>query len=142
MKFNKVELRERQDDLEELTKTLISAICSRLGKQESINVSTEVIRSIRAYHWPGNVRELSNTLERAIVLAEHDTLLLEDLAQASKIPLNDASFFEQAMQQGWTLEDIEQSYIRHVLEVTGNKLQAAKILGLDRSTLYRKRGSI
>jgi DNA-binding NtrC family response regulator len=134
-------LRERKEDLDELTKTLIDTICLRLGKQGPINISVEVLRWIRAYHWPGNVRELANTLERAIVLSEHDTLLLEDLAQASKIPVNDKSYLELAMMQGWTLEDIEQAYIRHVLEATsGNKIQASRILGLDRSTLYRKLG--
>ena len=134
-------LRERKEDLEELTNTLIASICVRLKRPRSINVSTEVFRWIRAYHWPGNVRELSNTLERAIVLAEHDTLLLEDLAQASKLPFNDNSYLEHAMQQRWTAEDIQQAYIRHVVEVTDNKIQAAKLLGLDRSTLYRKLGS-
>ncbi|MGZ8928946.1 MAG: sigma-54-dependent transcriptional regulator, partial [Methylobacter sp.] len=134
-------LRERKDDIDELVKALIRTICLRVGKQRPINISVEVIRWIRAYHWPGNVRELANTLERAIVLAEHDTLLIEDLAQASKIPVDDKSFLELATMQGWTLEDIQQAYIRHVLEVTGgNKIQAARILGLDRSTLYRKLG--
>lgn len=134
-------LRERRDDIDELVKILIHTICLRLGKTGQINISLEVLRWIRAYHWPGNVRELANTLERAIVLAEHDTLLLEDLAQASKIPINNGSFLELAMTQGWTLADIEQAYIRHVLEMTGgNKIQAARILGLDRSTLYRRLG--
>lgn len=132
-------LRERKEDINELIKTLIDTICLRLGKQGPVNISAEVLRWIRAYHWPGNVRELANTLERAIVLAEHDTLLLEDLAQASKLPVDDGDFLESAMLQGWTLADIEQAYIHHVLEMTGgNKIQAAKILGLDRSTLYRK----
>lgn len=134
-------LRERKEDLDGLTKSLIDTICLRLGKQGPVNISVEVLRWIRAYHWPGNVRELANTLERAIVLTDHDTLLLEDLAQASKIPANDKSYLELAMMQGWTLEDIQQVYIRHVLEATGgNKIQAARILGLDRSTLYRKLG--
>ncbi len=134
-------LRERKEDLDALTKSLIDTICLRLGKQGPVNISVEVLRWIRAYHWPGNVRELANTLERAIVLTDHDTLLLEDLAQASKIPANDKSYLELAMMQGWTLEDIQQAYIRHVLEATGgNKIQAARILGLDRSTLYRKLG--
>jgi len=132
-------LRERKEDMEELVDALIHAICRRLGKNGSVNLSVEVLRWIRAYHWPGNVRELANTLERAIVLAEHDTLLLEDLAQASKLPVSEDNFLEAAMLQGWTLADIEQAYIRHVLEMTGgNKIQAARILGLDRSTLYRK----
>ncbi len=134
-------LRERKEDIDELVKALIHTICLRLGKQGPVNISVEVFRWIRAYHWPGNVRELANTLERAIVLAEFDTLLLEDLAQASKIPLNDGAFLELAMAQGWTLADIEHAYIRHVLEMTGgNKIQASRILGLDRSTLYRKLG--
>lgn len=134
-------LRERKEDLNQLIKTVVDTICLRLGKQGPVNISAEVLRWIRAYHWPGNVRELANTLERAIVLAEHDTLLIEDLAQASKIPVNDKNFLELAMAQGWTLEDVEQAYIRHVLHMTGgNKIQAARILGLDRSTLYRKLG--
>jgi DNA-binding NtrC family response regulator len=134
-------LRERKEDIDELVKTLIHAICRRIGKQGPVNITVEVLRWIRAYHWPGNVRELANMLERAIVLGEHDTLLLEDLAQASKIPSSDGNFLEMAMAQGWTLADIEQAYIRHVLETTGgNKIQAARILGLDRSTLYRKLG--
>jgi DNA-binding NtrC family response regulator len=91
-----------------------------------------VFRWIRAYPWPGNVQKLANTLERAIVLADHDTLLLVDLAQAAKIPVNGKNFLELVMTQGWTLENIEQAYIRHVLEVaSGNKIQAARILGLD-----------
>ncbi|MGR8940353.1 MAG: sigma-54-dependent transcriptional regulator [Gammaproteobacteria bacterium] len=134
-------LRERKDDIDELVKALIHTICLRVGKQGPVNISVEVLRWIRAYHWPGNVRELANTLERAIVLGEHDTLLLEDLAQASEIPLNHGNFLDYAMAQGWTLADIEHAYIRHVLEMTGgNKIQTAKILGLDRSTLYRKLG--
>jgi DNA-binding NtrC family response regulator len=132
-------LRERKEDIDELLNALIRSICQKLGKPQLINVSIEVLRWIRAYPWPGNVRELANTLERAIVLAEHDTLLLEDLAQASNIPHEEADFLESAMAEGWTLADVEQAYIRHVLETTdGNKNQAAKILGLDRSTLYRK----
>jgi DNA-binding NtrC family response regulator len=134
-------LRERKEDIDELVNVLLHRICRRLGKQNAVNISVEVLRWIRAYHWPGNVRELANTLERAIVLAEHDTLLLEDLAQASKLPPSEGDFLESAMQQGWTLADIEQAYIRHVLEATGgNKIQAARLLGLDRSTLYRKLG--
>lgn len=133
-------LRERKEDLDELVNTLNRRISLRLGKAQPVNIAAEVLRWIRAYHWPGNVRELANTLERAIALAEHDTLLLEDLAQASRLPDNN-DFLQQAMNQGWTLEDVERAYIRYVLEASrGNKIQAARILGMDRSTLYRKLG--
>lgn len=133
-------LRERKEDLDDLVDTLSQRISVSLGKALPINISAEVLRWIRAYHWPGNVRELANTLERAIALTEHDTLLLEDLAQASRLP-ESGDFLQNAMAQGWTLEDVERAYMRHVLDVTGgNKIQAARILGMDRSTLYRKLG--
>ncbi|MBS3954185.1 MAG: hypothetical protein KGZ88_14640 [Methylomicrobium sp.] len=104
-------------------------------------ISTEVLRWIRAYHWPGNVRELANILERAIALTEHDTLLLEDLAQASQLPEAEG-FLQNALQQGWTLQDVERAYINYVLEKTaGNKIQTPKLLGVDRSTSYRRLGS-
>jgi DNA-binding NtrC family response regulator len=133
-------LRERKEDLDDLVDTLSQRISVSLGKALPVNISAEVLRWIRAYHWPGNVRELANTLERAIALTEHDTLLLEDLAQASRLP-ESGDFLQNAMAQGWTLEDVERAYMRHVLDVTGgNKIQAARILGMDRSTLYRKLG--
>jgi len=134
-------LRDRKEDIDDLVNTLNQTICRRLGKQRPAILSMEVLRWIRAYRWPGNVRELANTLERAIVLAEHDTILLEDFAQASKLPDENSPFLNTAITQGWTLADVEKAYIRQVLEATGgNKIQAAKILGLDRSTLYRKLG--
>jgi DNA-binding NtrC family response regulator len=131
-------LRERTEDIGELVDALIRRIGSHLGKPIPA-VSAEALRWIRAYRWPGNVRELANTLERAIVLAEHDTLLLEDLAQASRLPGDADHFLRDALARGWTLEDVERAYIRHVLDATGgNKIQTARILGMDRSTLYRK----
>ncbi len=66
--------------------------------------------------------------------------MLEDLAQASRIAGND-HFLNDALARGWTLEDAERAYIRHVLDATGgNKIQAARTLGVDRDTLYRKLG--
>jgi DNA-binding NtrC family response regulator len=133
-------LRERKEDLDELVNSLNQRISIRMGKP-SVLISTEVLRWIRAYHWPGNVRELANILERAIALTEHDTLLLEDLAQASQLPETEG-FLQNALQQGWTLQDVERAYINYVLEKTaGNKIQTAKLLGVDRSTLYRRLGS-
>jgi len=52
-------------------------------------ISAEAMRWIRAYSWPGNVRELANMLERAVALTEHDTILLEDLAQATQLSIDD-----------------------------------------------------
>jgi DNA-binding NtrC family response regulator len=130
-------LRERPEDIDDLVDTLVRRIGSRLGKPVPV-LSVETLRWIRAYRWPGNVRELANTLERAIALAEHDTLLLEDIAQASHLPSAER-FWQDTLTRGSTLEEVERAYIRNVLQATGgNKVRAARILGVDRSTLYRK----
>lgn len=100
------------------------------------------MRWIHAYSWPGNVRELANVLERAVALTEHDTILLEDLAQLTQLPNND-SLLNQATTLPMSLADLETAYIRRVLDMTqGNKAQTAKILGIDRGTLYRKLGEL
>jgi DNA-binding NtrC family response regulator len=103
-------------------------------------ISAEAMRWIRAYSWPGNVRELANILERSVALTEHDTILLEDLAQATQLPIDD-TLLNNAVMQSLSLAELEITYIRRILEMTqGNKVQAAKILGIDRGTLYRKLG--
>jgi transcriptional regulator with PAS, ATPase and Fis domain len=132
-------LRERLSDIDQLADQLLEKTQTKLGRNVH-GISAEAMRWIRAYSWPGNVRELANTLERAVALAEHDTILLEDLAQATQLPIND-NFPNSAAIQSMTLAELEINYIHHVLEITqGNKVQAAKILGIDRGTLYRKLG--
>ena len=95
------------------------------------------------YRWPGNVRELENAIERAVSLSHGPMLTPEDLPEvirqgvpaegdASVVPgdpLNDAYL---------TLEEVEKRHLIRVLKETkGNKVKAAKILGIDRRTLYR-----
>ena len=75
-----------------------------------------------------------------MALTEHDTILLEDLAQATQLPIDD-NLLNNAVMQSLSLAELEITYIRRILEMTqGNKVQAAKILGIDRGTLYRKLG--
>lgn len=132
-------LRERLPDLEFLVDRLLQNAQTKLQRQIQ-GISAEAMRWIRAYSWPGNVRELANTLERAVAMTEHDTILLEDLAQATQIPIDD-NLLSNAAMQSMTLAELEIAYIRRVLEITqGNKVQAAKILGIDRGRLYRKLG--
>jgi len=132
-------LRERLSDVDLLADQLLEKAQTKLGRNIQ-GISAEAMRWIRAYSWPGNVRELANTLERAVALTEHDTILLEDLAQATQLPIDD-NFPGNAATQSMTLAELEINYIHRVLEITqGNKVQAAKILGIDRGTLYRKLG--
>jgi len=132
-------LRERLPDLEHLVDHLLQNAQTKLQRQIQ-GISAEAMRWIRAYHWPGNVRELANMLERAVALTEHDTILLEDLAQATQLPIED-NFLGNAAIQSMSLAELETAYVHLILEITqGNKMQAAKILGIDRGTLYRKLG--
>jgi DNA-binding NtrC family response regulator len=132
-------LRERSADLDQLVNHLLQSAQIKL-KRQIHGIAIEAMRWIRAYSWPGNVRELANTLERAVALAEHDSILLEDLAQATQLSIDD-SLLTKAANQAMTLAELEVAYIRRILEMTqDNKAQAAKILGIDRGTLYRKLG--
>lgn len=132
-------LRERRPDLDGLVNHLLQKAQTKLQRQIH-GISVEAMRWIRAYPWPGNVRELANILERSVALTEHDTILLEDLAQATQLPIDD-NLLSNATNQSMTLAELEVAYIHRILEIThGNKVQAAKILGIDRGTLYRKLG--
>jgi DNA-binding NtrC family response regulator len=132
-------LRERLSDIDRLVDHLLQNAQTKLRRQ-IYGISAEAMRWIRAYSWPGNVRELANTLERSVALTEHDTILLEDLAQATQLPIDD-NLLNNAAMQSMSLAELEITYIRRILEMTqGNKAQAAKILGIDRGTLYRKLG--
>jgi two-component system response regulator HydG len=93
-----------------------------------------------AYPWPGNVRELQNAIERAIALARHDQILVEDLPERIRAyGRAHVLVVGEDPSELVPLEVVEQRYIARVLEaVGGNKTLAARILGLDRKTLYRK----
>jgi two-component system response regulator HydG len=93
-----------------------------------------------AYNWPGNVRELRNVVERAVALTTHDHLMVEDLPEKIRtFRAGQVVIDGHDPSQLISLEELERKYIRQVVEATGgNRSQAARILGLDRKTLYRK----
>jgi DNA-binding NtrC family response regulator len=92
-----------------------------------------------SYEWKGQVRELENVIERAVLLSDNDYLLLEDLPSAIRevddsetVPVNTGKL-DQAVQV------FEKHHIQSMLKRTdGNKSEAARLLGIDPSTLYRK----
>ena len=103
-----------------------------------------------SHEWPGNVRELENTIERALVVSTSNMVMPEDLPEKVTgyttgkiltIEPQPAAAVPTQSEDGSspTLESIEKAYIFWVLNQTGwNKTKAAKILGIDASTLYRK----
>jgi two-component system response regulator HydG len=132
-------LRRRGNDALLLAQFFLDRAGQRSGK--SVNrLGRAVADRIMGYDWPGNVRELENCIERAVALARFDEITIDDLP--SKIREHRATeVFEESEdpKQLPSMEVVEERYIRKVLAaVGGNKTLAAKILGFDRRTLYRK----
>ncbi len=128
-------LRQRQSDLESLVDHLVRFFARQNGKTVS-GFTTEAKTALLRYPWPGNVRELRNAIERGVILASESAVGLADLpAQIGE------AFPPVSMQLGGavTLEQLEAEHIRRVLSKTPVLEDAAAILGIDTSTLYRKR---
>lgn len=124
-------LRERAEDIPLLARYFLAKFSKRMDKDVR-RIAGDALRILVNYSWPGNIRELENALERAIVVAETDEL------RAGDLPLTIAA---QAidLRQDWTLERVKQEHIEKVLGlVSGSKKKAAKLLGLDATTLWRK----
>ena len=125
-------LRDREGDLWLLADHFLHKLSKNYGKQ--IKKFSPHARDVLArYDYPGNVRELENIIARAVALAEADEIQLQDLP-----PFLANS--EQSPNDPWrSLEDLEREHIARVLEaVQGRRDQAASILGITRSTLWRK----
>lgn len=130
-------LRERVDDIPLLVDYFMAKFAAR-SKSSAKRVSSPAMKLLTCYRWPGNVRELENTIERAILLNRSDTLDVQDLpeklTQAEPVAL-----VTETTPVTPTLEFIERAYIQFIMSQTrGKKAEAAKILGIDSSTLYRK----
>jgi DNA-binding NtrC family response regulator len=132
-------LRARGGDVLVLAQHFINKIAPPMGKKVT-GFSSAVAERLLSYSWPGNVRELQNCVERAIALARFEELTVEDLPP--KVREYKPSFVVVATEDPTdlvTMEEVERRYIQRVMEAVGqNKTQAAKVLGFDRTTLYRK----
>jgi Nif-specific regulatory protein len=126
-------LRDHTEDMEALCDHFLDYFCRKCGKPR-FQLTPEAVDTLRKYPWPGNVRELRNVLERLVVLSKKQTIEPRDL------PLDVASApAARPISPGASLEAVERDHIERVLrEVEGNKKEAARILGIDRSTLYAK----
>jgi DNA-binding NtrC family response regulator len=126
-------LRERPDDISRIAQLLLDNLAIELGRPD-VRLSPEALKSLVSYSWPGNIRELRNVLERAILLADDDTVHGTDLQFGDLTPHGAA-----APDTDLTLEEVEQRHIEAVLdEEQGHVGRAADRLGVPRSTLYKK----
>jgi DNA-binding NtrC family response regulator len=134
-------LRERPDDILPLTQYFMQKYNEEFHKSVQI-ISKGVEDFLRNYNWPGNVRELKNVIERAMILVENDTLLMEHLpieilGQASK--QGGAIEGIRIPPEGISMEKMEEALVKQALKMTnGNQTRAAKLLDISRDALrYR-----
>jgi two-component system response regulator HydG len=132
-------LRARGGDILALAQHFVSKTAER-EKKSLRGVSSAAAQKLVAYAWPGNVRELQNCVEHAVALARYDQITPEDLPE--KIRAYRSGHVLVAGDDPSELvpmEEVERRYILRVLEaVAGNKTAAARVLGIERKTLYRK----
>jgi DNA-binding NtrC family response regulator len=130
-------LRERRDDIPLLAYYLLRKFSAMMDRDVQ-EISTEAMRRLVEYDYPGNVRELSNFIERGVALAQDRTLDIEHLPQ-SLGALTVRVFKPEMAATPTTLEEQEAEHILAVLKMAdGNRTQAARMLGIDRVSLWRK----
>lgn len=138
-------LRDRREDIPVLAEHFLSRSAKKAGKSISV-ISTECLQLLMNYDWPGNIRELENVIERAVLLEKSGVL------QASNLPpeIHSARKENQVLvsrgeelnlAEILPLEEIEKQAIINALKATGNNIrQTAKMLKINRATIYRKLG--
>jgi transcriptional regulator with PAS, ATPase and Fis domain len=127
-------LRDRLGDLEALAENLLENIALRTGMPQR-ELSASALAALSAHDWPGNVRELRNVLEQAAMLTDNLRLEADDFKRI----LNTAIASPRLRPLPQLVAELERSSIQSALAVTGgNKVSAAKLLGISRATLYEK----
>jgi DNA-binding NtrC family response regulator len=129
-------LRERREDILPLAETFLGRERERQTTRAR-GFARETADILRGYHWPGNVRELRSVVERAALVSAGEMVM------ASALPpqvLEQPAALWMGRERRPSLKEVEQAYIRHVLEqVQGNQTRAASILGISRKALWEKR---
>jgi transcriptional regulator with GAF, ATPase, and Fis domain len=147
-------LRERREDIYELALHFLKKFSKRSQKELS-GIDDEALETLKAYHWPGNIRELENVVERAVVLADGPSITVRELPEElvrtaeanlpdyhdSRLPASRARKEHRLPDPVWNAHQERQECERLVQALAaagGNKSQAARALGMPRSTLMSK----
>jgi DNA-binding NtrC family response regulator len=128
-------LRERQDDIP-LLAAHFAAGCAAKYNQPTPELDPALIEVLQEYEWPGNVRELENLIERLVVLSSNATLGLEFVPEKMLRVLPGAKAGDESTLEG-AVEALKKRMIVNALQSEGNKVAAAKKLGISRSYLHR-----
>jgi DNA-binding NtrC family response regulator len=124
-------LMERKEDMPLLQRHFIKAFSTRYDRPiRGITRRAQVVLS--RYSWPGNIRELENIIGHACMMTDGDTIDVRDLPERLKVSVESPD-----NQKIMTLDQMQRQYAQNVVEQVGNKVHAAELLGIGRSTLYR-----
>ncbi len=126
-------LRERRGDIPMLAAHFLELSARKMGRS-AVDFTAHALACLQRHDWPGNVRELENTVERAVVLQQGTHIGVDDLPLPSdgEGPASRAALSP-------SLAEVEHVHIERILrETKGNISQAARVLGIDRVTLYNK----
>jgi two-component system, NtrC family, response regulator AtoC len=127
-------LRDRGDDLEELSRRLLELYAAKHGREVG-RLSAAARAILLSYDFPGNVRELGNIIERAVIISQSTQLEIDDIPES----IRDAATQKVRRSRRPTLAEVESDYVREILAATkGNKAEAARILGISRKNLYER----
>ena len=131
-------LRERKDDIPMLVENFIRQFSDRYHRDVQA-FNSQSMQLFMSYHWPGNIRELKNIVERHVALAEPGKPMSVDESAICDPPADSVTAMPAGL-HGWPdLKTLEQNYIQAVLDhVGGNRERAAQLLGINKSTLWRK----
>jgi len=126
-------LRDRREDLPALVRHFLSFAARNVGRPTP-RLSREAEALLLAHAWPGNVRELKNEMERAVVLSREDVLRPESFSER----LRGGPNVVPAVGGDFTLDEVEQEHTLRVVSRTATREEAARVLGIDPSTLWRR----
>src|SRR5882724_4996332 len=127
-------LRERKSDIPLLVTSFLEKFSA--SQQTSRDISEDAMRHLIAYNWPGNVRELENAIERAVALGSGPIVHVADLPSSLQYRTTERLPERNELVP---LDELERrAILRTLRETAGDKLQAARILGIGKTTLYRK----
>ena len=134
MRIHVPALRDRTEDIPQLINGILNELCKQLGAPQK-TMSDASIALLKKYSWPGNIRELRSLLYKAIMLTKGPTIWIDSLP----IRFSGGASMEAAEEDDLSLASMEKNHIQKVLSLcNGNKKKAAKLLGIDRSSLYNK----
>jgi NtrC-family two-component system response regulator AlgB len=138
-------LRERPEDIQPLAQHYLKLLESQVGRR-GLTLSARCVSALATYRWPGNLRELRNAVERAAILAPAALIEPEDLGlpihHAAGLSATEAGAGRPAVPQlggDFSLEEMEREHIARVLARAPSLEAAARLLGIDPTTLQRKR---